>query len=712
MQIREEGFDMEYNEQHFAKSANMKAMAIWATLGVVLTITYLLEVFKGTRTIGYYVIFEAVCWIPFLAGWIVIKLKGASSSMIKYFIAIGYGVFYAYVMLTTINMLSVMFILPLTSMLILFKNRRLMVYYGVATVLVIGASVVKNYMSGMNSAQDIATYEIQLFAVLLCFVGYVLSINHMNQSDGAMLGSVQENLKRVVTTIEQVKDASNAIVDGVTVVRELSDENREGANAVVNSMEELSDNNRTLNQKVDSSLEMTEDINSQVAHVAELTERIVGIIDESVDHATTSSTELENVVESTNYMARLSAEVEQILGEFRDQFDMVKQETGTIENITSQTNLLALNASIEAARAGEAGRGFAVVADEIRNLSMGTQNSSNSIMSALQHLGETSDRMTESITTILKLISETLEKMKSVNDSVGKIADDSQQLGEEIQIVDSAIKQVETSNQNMVENMKQVRDIMEVMNDSVTSSEATTRTMLSKYGETSRNVSNIENVVGKLVEELGTGGFMGVKDVRPEMNISIVEVENGKPVGEALKAEVVEALEDGILLDAYGPAESFFHSKRIHRNYEAHIVVDNMMYTWENVTVGMYKKDGNSYYKLTITTNPQVVNRRKYPRLSMSNICKISMRTSKQEFDGKMVNLSAGGYAFSCTAKEFADAVGKEVALTIYDVDFLENKELKGIVIRSTDDEGRYIVGCRMPVDNMEIRDYVKTRLG
>lgn len=703
---------MEYNEQYFAKSANLKAMVIWATLGIFLSVAYLLEVFKGTRTVGYYIVFEVICWVPYILGLIVYKLKGASSSAMKYFIAIGYGVFYAFVMMTTTNMLTVIFILPLTSMLILFKSRNFMVYCGVITILIIGASVVKNYMAGLNSGTDVATYEIQILATGLCFVGYVLSINHMNQSDGAMLGSVQDNLQRVVTTIEQVKEASTAVVDGVTVVRELSDENKEGASVVVHSMEELSDNNRTLNMKVDSSMEMTEDINSQVANIAELTDRIVMIINESVEHATNSSAELENVVESTNRMAQLSSDVEQILGEFRDEFEMVKRETGTIENITSQTNLLALNASIEAARAGEAGKGFAVVADEIRNLSMGTQSSSGSIMNALQHLGETSDRMTESITTILQLIYETLDKMKSVNESVAKITDDSKQLGEEIQVVDSAVKSVESANQNMVENMKQVRDIMEVMNDSVKSSELTTKTMLSKYAETSRNVSNIENVVGKLVEELGTGGFMGVSDVCAGMNLSVIEVVNGRTVGEEYKTEAVDVLEDGILIDAYGNASDFFQSKKSKRTYEVHIVVNNMMYTWDNVTIAPQKRDGNSYFKLTIASNPKVINRRKFPRLSMGNACRINVKSEKKSFEGRMVNLSAGGYAFSSSAKEFADSVGKEVELTIFGVDFLEDKVLKGIIIRSTDDEGKYIVGCRMSVDNVEIRDYVNARLG
>ena len=99
----------------------------------------------------------------------------------------------------------------------------------------------------------------------------------------------------------------------------------------------------------------------------------------------------------------------------QQEFEKVKTETGTIEEINSQTNLLALNASIEAARAGEAGKGFAVVADEIRNLSDETQESSDRIMAALGHLGNTSGRMLESVKGILSIIQETQGKIVSLS---------------------------------------------------------------------------------------------------------------------------------------------------------------------------------------------------------------------------------------------------------------------------------------------------------
>lgn len=699
---------MEYNEEYFAKSANFKAMIMWLSIAVALSGAYALEVIKGERTVLYYIMFLVMCWVPFALGIVILKIKGMGTSIYKDFIAFGYGFFYAFVLLTTNKPLTILFIYPITSMLILYKNRNFMIRCGIANCILLALYIVNGCMAGHTSATDVANYEIQFAVTIFCYVGYILSINHLHSSDGAMLGSVKDNLQKVVTTIGQVKEASTAVVDGVTVVRELADENKESAGIVVNSMEELAENNTVLNQKIDSSMNMTEDIEGQVANIVELTNRIVEIIDESVNHATTSSTELENVVQSTNVMAQLSTEVEKILGEFRDQFNMVKQETGTIESITSQTNLLALNASIEAARAGEAGKGFAVVADEIRNLSMGTQNSSGSIMSALQHLEDTSEKMTESITTILKLIYETLEKITLVNTSVGTITEDSKQLGTEIQVVDTAIKKVEDSNKNLVDNMKQIQGIMVTMTESVTNSEETTKTMMHKYAETSRNVINIENVVGKLVEELGAGGFMGVTDVKKGMNVSVVPNEN---TAAEYKTEIAAVAEDGIYLAVNGQADQFFNENGVKQRYEVKVIVDNAMYTWQDVACGLAKKDGAGYYKLGVSGNPKVVNRRKYPRLSMRNYCKIAFDGDKRSFDGRMVNISAGGFAFSSTAEEFANAVGRDIEITIENFELKNNAVLKGIIIRSTNDDGRYIVGCRMPQDNMEIRDYVEEKI-
>ena len=694
---------MEYREEHFKRSANRKAMAIWALISSVLTIAYIIEYMGGRKTLPFLIAYVAVCWIPFGVGVLTLVIKGQATELYKWVVAIGYGTFYAYSLFTTANSaLTFAYILPVVGMLMLYKNRNIMIGCGFVNLILLIVNMIRIFAIGANTESTVTDFEIQIAVTVLCYMGYILSINHMNASDGAMLGSVQANLDRVVLTIEQVKTASGSIVDGVTVVRELAEENKEGANDVVQSMEELSANNEVLQEKTDSSLDMTTKINTQVENVASMIQEMVGLMEQSVQNAKLSTEQLGDAVASTKEMAELSAEVEQILQDFKNQFNMVKNETGTIEKITSQTNLLALNASIEAARAGEAGKGFAVVADEIRNLSSGTQASSNSIMSALSHLEETSDKMTDSISRTLQLIQATLEKITQVNTSVSSIAEDSVKLGDNVQVIDAAMRDVEDSNKNMVENMRQISDVMELMTESIGNADDTTKVMRSKYEETSNNVINIEKIVGQLVEELGAGGFMGITDTKEGMYVAVAEMD-GKPEKE-YKGRVIDSVESGIIVDSLRCQGEELHIVK-GKAYLLNIFVNNELYNWENIKVNALK-DGT--YKIIVDGNPKVVNRRKYKRMPISNQCSISIQTSEQQFEGRMSNISAGGFAFTTDAPEFNDVKGKLVSLTVDGLPVLEGRKLQGFVIRVTDNDGQYILGCRIPEDDMDIFHFVE----
>ena len=690
---------MNYNPKEFAVQANKKAMMMWLMMSGVLSAAYVFEILKGAKTITYYAIMEIIAWGPVIAGFIVLKVRGWHTRAYRDICAGGYWLFYAYIMFTSPGTLAFAYVFPLLCMLVVYKDKKLILRYCVINMAILLITIVRNFMNGMNSSTDITNYEMQFGITLFCYIGLFIAIKHMCVSDDALLNSVKDNLARVVNTVEKVKGASNSIVDGVTVVRELADENKHSAEEVVDSMEHLSGQNNVLSQRIDSSMEMTEDIDNQVENVAGLVEHIVDISEQSSRKADSSSKELENVVESTNSMAKLSKEVESILIDFKNHFSKVKEETGTINNITSKTNLLALNASIEAARAGEAGRGFAVVADEIRDLSTGTQNSSMSIMDALHLLEETSDKMTESITIILSLIAESLQRIQAVNESVGTIAVDSKQLGEEIQVVDSAMKHVKVSNKSMVDNMKEVRDIMESITESAIDSRDNTTIMLSKYDETARNVFKIESVVGKLVEELGEGGFMNLSDLEPGMRVILTETDK-----EVKYNAVVERInEERIVIR---PEDALVTDWKGNKRFIVQIIVSNSVYQWNQAFVGTKNSAGCCDVKVEGT--PKVFNRRKHPRLPISNSCMITVVEDNKQYVGRMVNISAGGYAFSCMGFDFETIVGKDVRVKINDFDLLGETALTGTVIRSSNDNGNYIVGCRMPEDNERVLNYVK----
>jgi methyl-accepting chemotaxis protein len=524
------------------------------------------------------------------------------------------------------------------------------------------------------------------------------------------VGAMEANFNKVVNTIEQVKSASSSIVDGVTVVRELSDENKRGASDVVESMKTMSGNNTIMSEKAMSSLDMTEDINTQVQNVAELVAKMANLINGSAEHAKKSSNELSAVVDATNGMAQVSSEVDKVLGEFKVEFENVKDEMGTIEKITSQTNLLALNASIEAARAGEAGKGFAVVADEIRELSMGTKTSSASILLALNRLEETSQKMTDSITKILELISDAQGMVSHVDESVASISNESAQLNDGIAVVDKAMKEVENSNSRLVDNMKQINDIMETMTQGVLNSETTTMAMLSKYEETSVNVIKIEDVVGKLVEELGDGGFMGVKDIKPDMIVNVTEsgVNNLVEYKGTVTDVTAHHIHVGRLI---GTNDIELDLKDKSKKYNVSIVVNNALYKWENVKIHTAKHGYNGVNSISINTNPKVFNRRKYPRLPIANRCKITFKGESKNYEGKMIDISANGFAFSTYEKEFANAREKVVEIGVNGFKPLEGRKVEGRIIRVSDHSGEYLIGARMLQDDLSIKEYVEKNL-
>lgn len=387
-------------------------------------------------------------------------MKGFDTDQYKFNLVIGYGIFYTFVLCTTESPIAFTYILPVTSLLVLYKSIRFMVSCGIANSLIIVGGAAYRISQGFNSASDMKNYQLELACIILCYICYVMSIRHLIESDGAMTDSIKADLHRVVTTVEQVKQACNTITNGITVVRELASENTHGATIVVDSLNRLSDHNSDLQSSTTSSNEMTSDIHAQVNHVAEMIEQMVSLTSTSVQHAKVSSEDLADLVTTTNTMASLSGEIEQTLQNFKSEFAMVKNETGVIENITSQTNLLALNASIEAARVGESGKGFAVVAEQIRTLSEETKSSSNQIRQALEHLEETSERMTASMEETLKLIQLTLTKVTQTGKSMTEIASDTNKIGENIQVIDHAMKEVEASNIHLVDNLNQVTDIV------------------------------------------------------------------------------------------------------------------------------------------------------------------------------------------------------------------------------------------------------------
>lgn len=697
---------MDYNENEFKAKANIKARRIWLVFALLLSANYGSDVSQGGYPSTNFIIFLILCWVPFFSGDLLLRIRGKADDRYRYALVIGYGIFYTFLICTTDSPIAFTYILPVVSLLVLYKDQKFMVGCAIANIASVIVSVFYHLVVlGQNTATDQKNYQLQVACLLLCYIGYIMSIRHLIESDGALTDSIKADLKRVVTTVEQVKTASNTIMDGITVVRELATENKHGSDIVVDGMNKLTDNNDQLQSRTASSQEMTGDINSQVQNVASMINDMVSLTAESGKHAKTSSVDLESLVQTAGTMADLSNEVEHILDAFKAEFETVKQETGTIDSISSQTNLLALNASIEAARAGEAGKGFSVVAEQIRKLSTETKDSSGQISEALSRLDEISGKMTSSIEETLKLIQATLEKVTQTGENVNKITQDSSLLGEHIQTIDSAMKEVESSNRQLVENMEQVSSIVETMTTCISDSDETSKRMLSKYEESASNINNIENVIQELMCELGIGGFMGLDDIHAGMKAKVILPKHLERM--EYHGEVRSIAENSIsLILSDNPQLNGSETCKVQ------VTVDNVLYCWDQAQIQADTASGSHAYALQLSARPEIKNRRKYPRADVSNPCTITLKDSDTTFSGQLDNISANGFAFLIRDPFFMDHKHADVAIDIQNFALSDQSHLEGHVIRCSDDEGVYIVGCQMPEDNYAIRNYVDSLLG
>ena len=679
----------------FAQLADKQVGGIYLLMSLFLTVAYALEVAEGSQPPGFLVAFIVADWGSFIVSLIVKAFTKGQGSLHHWVLCVGYSLFYILILSSLKNPMIFVYIIPFMIIMALYQNFKLLLLIMAANVIGVISFMINTNNRGLVDSTMSDSFKIMLISSVIINLAVFLLIKYLVRLNTHNMNAVTENLEKVKETVSKVKEVSTTVVDGVNAVKEYADENRAGATSVVDDMSTIAEQTNILTDRTFSSLEMTKSISNQVTQVSNLVEETVTLAQQSVEHASVSNAQLQDVMTSAREMRELANKVGTILTNFKDEFNKVKTETGTINSISSQTNLLALNASIESARAGEAGRGFSVVADEIRNLSDGTKQSSASIMNALDVLGATSDNMTVSVERIIELIAETAEKIETVYESVSAISSDSVVLGNNVNNINQAVGEVEASNLQLVENMNSVNDIMESIVVKVVETADSSEEIRSKNEETSAHVISIEHTVNMLIEELGATGLMNVSDIQEDMAVSL------KPANQnTVYKGAVSNVEDNVI------SITFVNGipSNLAKTCNISVVVNNTTYYWANAAILHTQKNTVA---VRADGQPTIANRRKFPRLSLTNPCDITSK-SGEATTGNMTNISANGLAFTTENSDIK--MGELLKIQIHH--FAVQEPLSAVAIRKAVlSKGTIQYSCRMLDDNMEIAEYVESKL-
>ena len=150
-----------------AAKINSFALLWWTVTVAIISVAYLLEVLKGERTIVYYVVLILFGVVPLLLGYWRYRVDPDTTQM-KLFMAYGYTLLYTFVLLTGDTVLTFVFIFPILSTLVAYRDYKLLIKYAILNMIVNVVSVViKIVVFQMTDADNIADYEIQVLQLCL-----------------------------------------------------------------------------------------------------------------------------------------------------------------------------------------------------------------------------------------------------------------------------------------------------------------------------------------------------------------------------------------------------------------------------------------------------------------------------------------------------------------------------------------------------------------
>lgn len=201
------------------------------------------------------------------------------------------------------------------------------------------------------------------------YEGMMESINQVKRN-------VQKDFINFNAIVDEMYTFNNSVAKIATTMQntsnEITDVLEEVATAAISQAEDTERVVSVLNESINNITAVSQESDENKTKI----EEAVGGIEQSFHEVSGTATEINDVLNQFSHIKNNSNELQK-------KADDITSIVSIVSAIAQQINLLALNASIEAARAGEAGRGFSVVAEEVRKLSEETNSAVSKINDSL-----------------------------------------------------------------------------------------------------------------------------------------------------------------------------------------------------------------------------------------------------------------------------------------------------------------------------------------
>ncbi|MBS7345382.1 MAG: methyl-accepting chemotaxis protein [Caryophanon sp.] len=376
-------------------------------------------------------------------------------------------------------------------------NMRLAGYYTLENDWVMAVTATEEEMlAGLNGVK----VNLVVFSVLFLLVGIVVAyfigrslskpITHLVQvseavGNGDFTAQVPEKyMKRqdelgvlatsLTTMIQNMRDMIAKVNTNATTVSKTAGNLQQTVGEVTVSMNQISDameetnaTTRVQATMVDESAHAMEQMATGIQQVAETsnfvaahTAQIETQIREGQQAVQSSITQMSNIQQGTMRELAIITQLEQESTE-------ISVISRMITEISDQTNLLALNASIEAARAGDAGKGFSVVADEVRKLSEQTAQSATKIDHLITNMQQYTAEVVQAARASEQNVEVGIEKIQLLEQNFAQIIVAAAEISQELEVLSGSAQQMSANTEEVTAAMEEVSASANATNEHV-----------------------------------------------------------------------------------------------------------------------------------------------------------------------------------------------------------------------------------------------------
>ena len=267
--------------------------------------------------------------------------------------------------------------------------------------------------------------------------------------------------RKLVATIAEISQSSEMVASASNEMAVTSEETGRAVQEIAGAMNRVADGAEQQVRALEQAHAAFSELNDATRLSADTASETAAAAVEARDLARNGVSAAEQASTAMRAVRDSSVETTAAIKALGAKSDQIGGIVATITGIASQTNLLALNAAIEAARAGEQGRGFAVVAEEVRHLAEESEQAAASIRELIEEIQRETQRTVQAVEAGAAQTEGGVQTVEQARDAFVQIGDSVDDVTERVERIAAAIRQIETSGEQMRDTLLLVAQVAE-----------------------------------------------------------------------------------------------------------------------------------------------------------------------------------------------------------------------------------------------------------